>query len=290
MEDPFDEPDEGIERDQWGRPLIKPPPDGWPGPPGVNGEKRDGTQRRPYTRASKLPSELDSGFGLTIWTRRHLAMAMARAGEGTIALIKSCNYGDKQIDTYIEQVLEQAKRDEHDLKVKGVDRADWGMAFHRFTEPNSPPDVPQKIAADVRAFYAALEQHDLEIVDTEFFVVNDLLQSAGTVDHLVRHRRTGVLYILDKKTGDLHPISMSCQLAIYNGAERYDSKTGERSPIADPWTALDMTRAIVAQAPHGEGKCELWNVDVVAGRQLARLAQTIREWRKNEESLMSLWT
>lgn len=290
FEDPFDEPDVTLARDRWDRPLIMAPPPGeWPRPPGVNGERKDGL--RPYTRTSTLAGELDNGVGLAIWTRRHVALAVARAADATVALLRSCEYGDKQLDEYIERALEQAKRDEHPLGVKGPDRADWGTAVHRFTEPDSPPMAPEKIRADIDAINELYERTGWEVVDTEVFVVNDHLTAAGTFDHLLRHKQTGRIRMADKKTGDLHPLAMAIQLSVYASGERYNAMTGERTKltagICDP-DLFDPNVGFIIHAPFGEGRAELVEVDLVQGRIAARLCQSVREFKKNEASLMKL--
>ena len=290
FEDPFDEPDTALARDRWDRPLIMAPPDtfpDWPWPPGPNGERKDGL--RPYTRTSTLAGELDNGVGLAIWTRRHVALAVARAAEATRALLVSCEYGDKQLDEYIERALEQAKRDEHAPGVKGPDRADWGTAVHRFTEPDSPPMAPEKIRADIDAINDLYERTGWEVVATEVFVVNDPLSCAGTFDHLLRHRQTGVVRLADKKTGDLHPLSMAIQLAVYSGGALYDVQSGRRSSFMDGIDgSYDANVGFIVHAPFGEGKAELVEVDLVQGRIAARLAQTVREYKKNEANLLRL--
>ena len=232
-------------------------------------------------------------MGLAIWTRRHVALAVARAAEATRALLQSCYYGDKQLDEYIERALEQAKRDEHpaigDKEVKGPDRADWGTAVHRFTEPDSPPMAPEKIRADVEAINALYERTGWEVVATEQFVVNDPLTSAGTFDHLLRHRQTGQVRLADKKTGDLHPMSMALQLAVYSSGSKYDVATGRRSSFMDGIDGdFDPNVGFIVHAPFGQGKAELVEVDLVQGRIIARLAQTVREYKKSEASLMKL--
>jgi hypothetical protein len=91
------------------------------------------------------------------------------------------------------------------------------------------------------------------------------------------------MYIADLKTGtDLTYSwrSISIQLAAYADAQHiYDYKTSVRTSLP----MIEKDRAIVFHLPAGEGRCELYWVDLEAGRQGLELALNVRAWRKRKD-------
>jgi hypothetical protein len=88
------------------------------------------------------------------------------------------------------------------------------------------------------------------------------------------------MYIADLKTGtDLSYSwrSIAIQLAAYADAEHiYNYQTAERISLP----TIDKDRAIVFHLPAGEARCELYWVDLNAGREGLELALNVRAWRK----------
>jgi len=322
-----------LERDQYKRPLIEPPPGGWADPDNprwIKDQKRYGG-RRPYMRASTAAALLDNGAGLAIWKGRHIALQVGRALD-LAAILAGLRYTKEDfptIDRMIEECLVRGAQEEASLSA-----ANWGTAVHRFAEPNSPPRAPEKLAPDVKAYRREMDNHGIVTLETEVFVVNDELGIAGTFDeldqlsgdaplcptagyHSVRWCTTemaehpeddeGFWYctecprepvldgvppqedvlIADKKTGKLHLLGQSIQLAIYANSLRYDVGTGHRRPIH---SRLSLYRAILAHIPLGKGSCNLWEVDIAEGYRLARLAFKVNEARRNEKKLFKLMT
>jgi hypothetical protein len=206
---------------------------------------------------------------------RHAVLAVARAAPATQALLAGCHYPTgadpcPALDDYIARALEQAKRDED-----GLNLADWGTAVHRFTEPNSPPSVPERFASDVKAYHAEMGRLGIETVDTEVFVVNDEVRVAGTLDHLYRLNNPKMVVVGDKKTSTLHPVAMAIQVAAYAGSVRYDPATGGRSPLgADPGYGY------IVHIPLGRGTCEFIPVSMPRAHELVGLAYAVQQARR----------
>jgi hypothetical protein len=281
MIDPFSDPGGGLQRDQWDRPIILRP---WeePGPcQEADGKRWNCHITKPhghYQRASTFAGTLDDGPGLAIWMKRHVALAVATQPD-LAAIISGMSYADgRKLDERIEEALTRNASREPSLQA-----ANWGTAVHRFTEPDSPPDVPAELIPDVQSFHRALDTEGLEIVDTEVFVVNDRWRAAGTFDHRVRDLRTGRIHVLDKKTGkDEHPLSWAIQLVTYALGKRYNEDSGDR---VDFEQATDTRSAFIAHIPLGTGACEIIRYDMTMARPTADLAVQVRIARTEQRDL-----
>jgi hypothetical protein len=296
MLDPFDDPGETLQRDQWKRPIILRPwePDG---PCSASDGKRWNCHitkaHGHYTRASTFASSLDDGPGLGIWMKRHVGLALSWEPNFDIrAIIAGMDYDSgKELDARIEEAL---NRHASRPKTQSLRRANLGTAIHRFTEPDSPPDVPAELVTDVESFHRALPQlrcsacgHEgFEVVFTEMSVINDEWLCAGTFDHLIRCKSCEVVRVMDKKTGsDMHPLANSIQLVAYADGVPYDDSTGAR--LSWPFM-VDRRRGYIAHIEFGTGRCDVWEFDLVAAYEVATLALTVRERRARQNDLCKL--
>lgn len=301
----------GIERDQWDRPLIKPDPlwlenptpgrkrlvqeSGWPDGKVPKHQRADG--RRPYARASSLGSGIDPAYGLGVWLRRHALLAVARRPDLVEALQTMTYLDGKLIDEIADEALIRAKDDMsthrqragttkalRDVFVNRLIAAQRGTTFHRLTTPDiaaglmhqavhGPALLDYRVAADSLA--EALEKAELEVVETEQFVVNDDLGSAGTYDHLYRDLRTGNVHVGDKKSGELYWTSFVAQVETYSGAKHYDPETGDRSPLHPD---LDPSLGFIMHTDLRTGQTVVYEVDLDG--EMARLA--VQVWKANK--------
>ena len=81
-----------------------------------------------------------------------------------------------------------------------------------------------------------------------------------------------------------YPLKVSLQVGVYANSVRYDQVTGERSPIHPD---LDLTTGLLVHAPilgGGKPEVKVYELDLVKGMELARLAVQVREARSWERS------
>ncbi len=287
MTDPFADDDYGPPRDRWGRPLLVPP---------------NGGKRQPYTRASTMGSYVQDHSGLHTWEKRLLARGLgcredlaamcAALPEPNAAKCDKKELTRKQIaddkatnaklDDYIEQALEHAGRSF---------KANHGTAIHGFTDPGADlTRVPERMKPDVTSWHVAWLQHQLEVLATEVFVVNEVLGVAGTFDHLVRHPELGVV-VLDKKTGqvDDKALGFSVQLACYASAEVYDWHTDTRAPLESltGGESVNQNVGLIAHIPLGAGRTDIYRIDLGFGFRAARVAAMVRTARSQAKDAMT---
>lgn len=263
-----------IKRDRWGRPLILPPHPAEPG---------EVPSLRPYTRASTLGKALDDEAGLTLWKQRMTAVGIAKRRD--LILAANAHGTDKKM---MGEIVEQAM----DAAESGA-AATSGTALHQIMDDNDQgrtPYVPDEYHGDLEAYQVA--RRGLEVVRSETFVVDDELEVAGTYDRLyaLRYHATlpdgtvlapGTLVIGDLKTGadiKFGHTSWACQLSVYAHGLRYDPATDtrlEREPINTDW-------GLIVHVPVMAGKAQLLWIDLRKGRELARLAHTVRAARKTK--------
>ena len=250
------------QRDRWGRPLIVPPGGGKP---------------VPYARATTLAKTLDDEGALATWKMRMVAVGLARRAD--LIALASTTTDKKQLDDITQQALDAA--------ASGA-RANIGTALHALVEQinrgEQPPNLLDSLTADIAAYRDGVK--DLRLSMPETFVVNDSWQVAGTFDFLVESN--GMLLVGDLKTGtDLKYSwrSIAVQLAVYANSEWiYDPATDTRSPMPE----VDKRLGVVVHLPAGEGRCQLFTVDIAEGYGAAEKSLWCRGWRK--QALSEPWT
>jgi hypothetical protein len=115
----------------------------------------------------------------------------------------------------------------------------------------------------------------------ECFRVLDGWKVAGTADRVgVYH---GQLMIADIKTGSIaYPGSFAMQMAVYARSLPYDVATDTRGP-AD--IGLDLRRGLIIHLPAGQGRCDLYEVDIERGWEACLLAKRVWDWRSTKNLL-----
>ena len=253
-----------VGRDRWGRPLIVP---------------EGGGKAVPYTRISTLAKTLDDTEGLSRWKCRQVAAGIA-ARPDLHALAVSAR-GDKQrLGEVVEQAMEAAA---------SGSAANVGTALHTFTELVDQGETwshaPHDMHADLAAYAEAIKAAGLVAVDFEQFVVNDELQAAGSYDRRWQFPDRRIV-IGDLKTGADAPRyaqGAATQMAVYARSVHYDPATGARRPFD-----VDTTVGLLIHLPVGQARCDIYEIDLVAGWSAALIATTVRQWRKaNPATLMT---
>lgn len=240
----------GITREaDTGRPLIIPPGGGDP---------------VVYERASSVPSLVDNLQWLMRWKVQIVALGLAEHPD-LLARVAASSYGEADLLAAVDEA-------QHRVDTS----AQWGTDVHFFCEPDADTaGMPDDMAVDVTAYHLALEQAHITVLDSEAFVVNDELGVAGTLDSLYGTPQFGPV-VADTKTGKFYPRSAAVQVAIYANSQRYDPKTGERSPLW--WEQVNLARGIVARIPRQGGSCTLTPIRIDRGYELARLAMQLHPY------------
>lgn len=228
----------------------------------------------PYTRASTLGKALSDEAGLTAWKTRLTAYGVATRPD-LAARAATAGVEDRAaLSEVVNAAMEVAE---------ASSAARLGTATHSATETidlgGSLRDVPEIVRPQVEA-YAALTK-DIEVLDVEFFTVNDHLQAAGSPDRLVR-LPDGRVAIFDLKTGGPDAVKYGAgewavQLACYSTGARYDPETGHRSVIHPD---LNPTVGVVAHVPARGGTPALYTLNLTWGLEAARLANRVRAFRR----------
>ncbi len=271
----------GIPRDSKDRPLIVPP---------------GGDEPVAYERISRVGGWTDSLDWLMDWRLGHLAIGMARSPD-LCMMAAACEDWN---DPHIRDIVETA----HD-RAGGNYKANWGTAFHAHTDPGADPArLPDEMQDPARAYYLAMERAGARVVRHEVFVVNDLLQIAGTLDTLALHDDLG-LHVQDKKTGHYKAMPFAIQTSCYANGEgvldmdelREGRWAGRHDLRVDPATGEDygpvnLERGVIAHVPRPEPgshtRCSLRKVNIKRGWQAAHRAvlvhedQTCGEWTEPE--------
>lgn len=252
-----------FRRDQWGRPSILQP----------NGK------RKGYTRCSSAAKTIEDTYNLEKWARRNIAYGMAYDASLVARVIaiggEPSTWGKAEKDQ-VNAILEAA-----DAVAKAHKSADIGTAVHHLTHrlDRGEEVIAGPYQADLDAYRQALLGIGLmtDPAYTECRMVNDLLEMAGTADRIVKD---GDLYrVADIKTGasvEFGGLGWAAQLAAYAGGVLYDVASDERLPTPP----IDPTVGYIIHLPAGQGRCDIYEVDLVAGHRAAELANEIRKIRK----------
>lgn len=276
--------DHTVIRDRWGRPYVS--NDG--GPLKFVKGKSTPVNAEGYTRVSTLAGALDDKSSLIDWASANAMVGMIKdpsiaAQVGSLASKYDNPWyapeGKKALKPLIKRAQESG----------GSDRASGlGTSVHEFTEVIDEGRWPEYAPTELVPWLHAYRERmsEFECLGMEVFVVNDELKTAGSFDRVWR-MPDGRVVVADLKSGrsdSSYPLKVSLQVALYANSERYDQVTGERSPIHPD---LDVTTGLLVHAPilgGGKPEVKVYELDLVRGLELARLAVQVREARSWERS------
>lgn len=170
----------------------------------------------------------------------------------------------------VKDLLRQARRLGGEETKSGL-----GTGIHRYCHLRDiGADINYPTLKMVEWLDAYSEQMaQFEVLDAERFVVNDEIKAAGSYDRLLRDRNTGEILIGDIKSGASDAdfaLKATVQTAIYANSIKYDQGTGQREPLN-----CSLTRAVLIHVPFnggGEPRCNIYDLDIVEGWRLAKLA------------------
>ncbi|MEV6432885.1 PD-(D/E)XK nuclease family protein [Nocardia sp. NPDC051463] len=272
--------DYSIKRDYFDRPYVT--TDGEPlrYEPG----RKSPVNATPYTRVSTLAGALDDKGGLLDWSAANAAIGIVRDASlyAQVAHLASAHRdpwnvpeAKKQLKPLVARAQQAAGSDEG---------SGMGTAFHGLSElidqGHEPEFVPPPMIPWLAEYRAVMAPW--EVLDTEPFVVCDELQTAGSLDRLMRHRDTGRVVVGDVKTGKSepdYPLKTTVQVAIYAHGERYDQETGKREPLHPD---IDLEHGLLIHVPIRTGvpRAVLYPLDLARGWELAKLSVQVREARR----------
>lgn len=258
------EPVADFKRDRWGRPLVVP---------------AGKTRALPYVRASAAAKTIEDTYNLELWARRNAGFGMAHDASlvaRILAIGGEPGTWDQPTKTAVNKIMDDAA-----AVAKAHKAADIGTAVHRLTEQH---DLGLTVTAgpyqaDLDAYTAALATANLRIVPSyvECRMVCDELQMAGTADRLLR-TPNGTLVVGDIKTSasvEYGALGWAAQLAAYANSDLYNPADDTRQKLDE----LERGWGVIIHLPAGKGTCDLYRVDLVAGLEAARLANTVRTTR-----------
>jgi len=228
-----------------------------------------GTKRVAYRRTTTFVGCLDDMNGLMKWKARQVAYGMGQRRD----LVLAAAAADPTDKKTLHQVAEKAS--EAALSSAG---ATTGTALHSLTEriDRGQPlgQVPAEYEADLQAYREATA--GIEWLGIECFRVHDDWQIAGTADRIGRNAN-GRLMVYDIKTGSIdYPHKMAMQLAMYARMTPYDIATDTRGTVeAD----LDVNTGIIIHLPAGQGRCDLYEIDLGKGWGACLIAHKVWHWR-----------
>lgn len=253
-------------RDHYGRPYVVPP---------------QGGKAIPYTRCTTYVAAIEDMYLVHRWQMRHAARGIAFHPD-LIAAVQAHDPEDKGgLNGLVDEAL---------IRSGAGDAAAVGTYVHSLTEAYDrgenpweviePPMLstgllnPDLYKADLEAYVAATR--DLEAVAVEQFCVLDPRKVAGTPDRVVRYR--GKRYIADLKTGNIEwgMGKITAQLAVYARSRPYDVAADERM---EPHGA-EVDKGIVIHLPAGQGICQLWWIDLLAGWENVQTCGNVRDRRQ----------
>ena len=248
-------------KDRWGRYLIK---------------TRTGKETS-FPRVTTIAKCLDDEGALTAWKGRMTATGLVHRNDLLVAA--SAALEDKgALDRIVQQAIEAAG---------ASSKANIGTALHSLTQAldlGQQPAILPGLTADVDAYLAGVIKHGV-IMDpryVEVLLVNEKYEYAGTADRIARFSTRKKKQIFDLKTGsiDYAMNAIAVQMAMYANAEyTYDWRTKECTPLPD----IDKTRGVILHLPAGQGRLDLYEVDLVAGWEAAQMAMAVRSWRKRKD-------
>ena len=242
-----------------------------------------------YSRSSNAGKVLDDESALTDWRVRTVTYGASQRPDlmATVSTLHPVN-NKREIRDIAEECL---------VSGKGRERSVTGSAVHRMLDLVDAGDdwtpAPNYQAA-VDSYVAMRDHFGLVVVDIECHCVNDAHRLAGTMDRRYRTTRAltapdgqiipiGSVIAGDTKTGrtlEYAAGSYATQLAAYVDSVRYDVETDTRTPF-DPPTFPDW--AFIFHVAAEDGRCDVYWIDINAGRMGLALASSVRAWRKRTD-------
>jgi hypothetical protein len=260
--------DDGVKRDQWGRYLLADPTTG---------------EIIPWTRATTLAGCLDDTTSLDIWKNRNIVFGIGRRPDAYALAASAATTTDTEDKRTLDVAIHLAEE-----ASQSSAKANLGTALHGFTQRNDLGEknvvVPEQWTNDVVAYTDGFTTWNMWPHDNfiERVLLIPEIRTAGTVDRLLMADDWELPKIGDLKTGKVEGKgrSFAIQLAIYSRATHWhDPKDNSYHEMP----AIDQAKGVIIHLPVGQGRCDFYEVDLVAGWEAALLANDVHQWRKRKD-------
>lgn len=238
--------------------------------PSIDGTIANGS----WSRATTVAKAVEDREGLNKWKDRTAAKGFGMRPD--LAALAAVSTG-KAADAVVEQARSAGGGD--------VGR-NHGTATHAaivqaVADGGRLDNVAPQFHSDVRAALAELQRHGIALDPhwCERVVLNEKREIAGTLDYLAKIAGSDVWVVLDVKTGSLSygAGGFAIQQAIYAECEY------ARDFTTNTWEKLPPIRsdfALILHVPHGQGRAELFTIDLATGRAGLDLALAVRAFGK----------
>lgn len=224
-----------------------------------------------WTRASNFAASLDNPHALIRWSNRNAVMGISRRTDlAAMALAGALRDDVAKVDETI-RVAHTVMEAEANANLGTAAHAAITRAWQHPKEPVPEPYVPI-----VKAFAAALKEHELTIVAAAQKVMNLAYDSIGEFD-LVLTEANGTHVIGDMKSGKLDHAKrkFAVQLAMYDGADYVVNPNNSVDPV--PWK-LAHSHGVLLHLDLENNTVSVYRIDLRIGRYGAGLAEQIRQW------------
>jgi hypothetical protein len=270
---------DGICRDRWTKPLVKPP---------------GGSKPVAYFRATKFVDVVEDRYNLEKWQQRQVALGLAVSPD-LLLKVAAADPDDRDV---INDLCEQAQ-----TEAKANVKRDRGTFLHALSEiADAGAELPDYLDlpgigrmettdADRSAVMAYVNAtRCFTHLHTEALTVVDSLKVAGTPDRISHYvgpgpdGKTPVDWniVTDLKSGnmDYGQLKTAGQLALYSRAELLDVETWARSPLPD----VRQDWGVIVDLDAEQGTCELRWLDLTLGWEVVEEAARVRALRRRDRT------
>jgi hypothetical protein len=200
----------------------------------------------------------------------------------------------KEAKALLDELCDEAAR-----AAGAEDGSKLGTLLHTITEyadagrfPEIQDRVPSELLDDLAAYLVTMRDAGIECppVWIERILVNPAIDAAGTADRFLRMpepcrvcgRYVRIGDLKTQKSVDFGWLSIAIQLAGYARADAMLTEEGRLGPMP-----ADLCRCfgIVMHLPVGSGVCTLYEIDLEAGWEAAKLAFGVREFRTRSKAM-----
>jgi hypothetical protein len=237
-----------------------------------------------WTRVTTFAKTLSDTSALSAWAERMLTKGLAMQPK---LLAGAADWDVSEHKATFSRIINEAK-DAAGIK----DGADRGTRMHDLTEQHDRGEdisifSSEEERRDVAAYAEALHDGAISVHKhfIELFVAVPEFKVCGKLDRIYGMDRVigSDLAIGDVKTAknvQYGWLDIIVQLALYSMATHYwDVEADDWVPM--PKVSQDL--GIVAHLPVGQGRCDIYEVDLATGRAACEVVRTVRELRARRD-------